>query len=130
LLGADAVLLICSLLNKETLKQYIRLCNELGMSALVEAHTEEEVYCAVEVGARLIGVNNRNLQTFEVDINNSIRLRGLVPKEVIFVAESGIKSAEDVAQLRKAGVGGVLIGETLMRSSKKKELLRELQGHK
>lgn len=128
LIGADAVLLICSLLNTETLRQYIRICNELGMSALVEAHTEAEVISAVEAGARMIGVNNRNLQTFEVDLNNSIKLRGLVPKDIIFVAESGIKTAEDIQRLKAAGVGGVLIGETLMRSSKKKELLKELLG--
>ncbi len=127
-IGADAVLLICTLLDTEILKRYIRLCNELGMSALVEAHTEQEVYSAMDAGARTIGVNNRNLQTFEVDLNNSIRLRGLVPKDILFVAESGIKTAQDIEQLSKAGVNGVLIGETLMRSPQKKELLRELRG--
>ncbi|HHV08925.1 MAG TPA: indole-3-glycerol phosphate synthase TrpC [Clostridiales bacterium] len=127
-IGADAVLLICTLLDTETLKQYIRLCNELGLSALVEAHTEKEVYSAVAAGARIIGVNNRDLQTFEVDLNNSIRLRELVPKDILFIAESGIKTAQDIEQLRKAGVNGVLVGETLMRSPKKKELLRELRG--
>lgn len=128
LIGADAVLFICSLLDATTLKYYLNLCNELGMSALVEAHTQAEVSLAVNAGARMIGVNNRNLQTFEVDLNNSIKLRELVPREVIFVAESGIKTAADIKQLKAAGVDGVLIGETLMRSSKKKELLRELQG--
>ncbi len=130
LIGADAVLLICSLLSVETLKYYISICNELGMSALVEVHTEAEVSLAVEAGARMIGVNNRDLQTFEVDLNNSLKLRRLVPKEIIFVAESGIKKATDIQQLKAAGVDGVLIGETLMRSSKKRELLKELQNAK
>jgi indole-3-glycerol phosphate synthase len=128
LIGADAVLLICSLLDAKTLKHYLSICNELGMSALVEAHTEEEVYLAVEAGARMIGVNNRNLQTFEVDLKKSLNLRRLVPKDIIFVAESGIKTAADIQQLKASGVDGVLIGETLMRSSKKRELLKELQG--
>lgn len=127
-IGADAVLLICSLLDTETIHNYIKLCDELGMSALVEAHTEEEIYSAIEAGARVLGVNNRNLQTFEVNLNNSIRLRGLVPKNIIFVAESGIKTAEDMTLLKNAGVNAVLIGETLMRSSNKKEIIKELKG--
>lgn len=123
LIGADAVLLICALLDTETIRKYLKICDELGLSALVEAHTEEEITSALNAGARVIGVNNRNLQTFEVDLNNSIRLRSLVPADVIFVAESGIKTAEDIRALKKAGVNAVLIGETLMRSSdKKKEL--------
>lgn len=128
-IGADAVLLICSLLDTATLHKFILTCNELGMSALVEAHTEEEIYSAIQAGARVIGVNNRNLQTFEVDLNNSIKLRGLVPKDIIFVAESGIKTAEDVAVLKEAGVNAVLIGETLMRSPNKKEIISELRGY-
>jgi indole-3-glycerol phosphate synthase len=127
-IGADAVLLICSLLNTRELRNYLSLCNELGLSALVEAHTKEEVTSAVEAGARVIGVNNRNLQTFEVDINNSIQLRGQVPRDIIFVAESGIQTPEDIAALREAGVNAVLIGETLMRSENKKEQLAYLRG--
>lgn len=127
-IGADAVLLICSLLDTATIKKYLGLCNELGLSALVEAHTEEEVLSAITAGARVIGVNNRNLQTFTVDINNSVQLRRLVPKEIIFVAESGIQTAEDVAVLKEAGVNAVLIGETLMRSPNKKEQLAYLRG--
>jgi len=127
-IGADAVLLICSLLDTDTLRKYLSLCNELGLSALVEAHTEQEVISAVEAGARIIGVNNRNLQTFEVDLNNSIKLRSLVPKDIIFVAESGIQTAEDIELLRDAGVNAVLIGETLMRSKNKKEQLSYLRG--
>lgn len=127
-IGADAVLLICSLLDTETLRDYLVICNELGLSALVEAHTEAEITSAIKAGARIIGVNNRNLQTFEVDLKNSTNLRSLVPKEIIFVAESGIKTAEDVSVLKNAGVNAVLIGETLMRSSNKKEILCYLKG--
>lgn len=128
MIGADAVLLICSLLNTEELKKYLSVCNELGLSALVEAHTENEILSALEAGARVIGVNNRNLQTFEVDLNISIQLRALVPKDIIFVAESGIKTAEDISILREADVNAVLIGETLMRSQNKKEQLDKLRG--
>lgn len=127
LIGADAVLLICSLLNTQHLKQYITICNELGLSALVEAHTEEEVFSAIEAGARIIGVNNRNLKTFEVDLNHCIRLRDLVPKDIIFVAESGIHTAEDMRKLSEAGVDAVLIGESFMRSTNKKEMMMELR---
>lgn len=127
LLGADAILLICSLLDTDTIKQYLRLSNELGLSALVEAHSEEEILSAISAGARVIGVNNRNLQTFEVDLNNSVRLREMVPKDITFVAESGIKTAEDMLILKDAGVNAVLIGETLMRSSNKKEQIDQLR---
>lgn len=127
-IGADAVLLICSLLDTDTLIEYIAICNELGLSALVEAHTGEEIHSAIEAGARIIGVNNRNLKTFEVDLDNSVRLRGLVPEDILFVAESGIKTAEDMAILKKAGVNAVLIGETLMRSPDKQRLLKLLNG--
>jgi indole-3-glycerol phosphate synthase len=130
LIGADAVLLICTLLDTGTLRKYIRLCDELGLSALVEAHSEEEVYSALEAGARIIGVNNRNLKTFEVDLSISLRLRSLVPGDIIFVAESGIKTAEDMARLRAAGVDAVLIGETLMRSPDKRKILSELNGRR
>ncbi|MFT4144249.1 MAG: indole-3-glycerol phosphate synthase TrpC [Mobilitalea sp.] len=128
LLGADAILLICTLLNTQTLKKYLTICKELGLSALVEAHTKEEIESAMEAGAKIIGVNNRNLKTFEVDINNSIRLREYTPKEIIFVAESGIRDNNDIKALKQAGVNAVLIGETLMRSPNKKEMLSELKG--
>ena len=127
-IGADCILLICSLLEEETIQDYIRLCDSLGLSALVEAHDEEEVAAAVRAGARLLGVNNRNLKTFEVDIRNSERLRRLVPEDILFVAESGIQSPEDINTLRKAKVNAVLIGETLMRSKDKKKMLEELRG--
>lgn len=123
LIGADAILLICSVLDTEKLKKYLKLCEKLGLSALVEAHTEEEVYSAISAGARIIGVNNRNLKTFEVDLNHSIRLRRLVPSDIVFVAESGIKTPEDIKQLASSGVNAVLIGETLMRSKSIKEEL-------
>ena len=128
LIGASAVLLICSLLDTETIREWIKLCDTLGLSALVEAHTEEEVKSAVSAGARIIGVNNRNLRDFTVDITNSIRLRNLVPSDIIFVAEIGIKTRADVAELENASVNGVLIGETLMRSKDKKAMLDELKG--
>lgn len=125
--GASCVLLICSLLDTMTLKKYIGICDELGLSALVEAHDKEEIEKALLAGARMIGVNNRDLKTFTVDINNSIRLRKFVPKDIIFVAESGIKTNEDIINLRKANVNAVLIGETFMRAENKKEMLDELK---
>lgn len=127
LIGADAVLLICSLLKEETLREYLNLCKELGLSALVEAHNEAEVQSALRAGAVILGVNNRNLQTFEVDIANSIRLSEIVPDDVIYVAESGIRTNTDIKALRKAGVDAVLIGETLMRSPDKQQQLNALQ---
>lgn len=128
LLGASCVLLIAALLDTETIRAYKGICDELGLSALVEAHDEQEVKSAICAGARMIGVNNRDLKTFTVDINDSTRLRGLVPKEILFVAESGIKTAEDIQILREAGVNGVLIGETLMRSDDKAGMLNRLKG--
>lgn len=127
-IGASAVLLICALLDTDTIRKWIKLCDTLGLSALVEAHTEEEVKSALDAGARIIGVNNRNLKDFTVDITTCTRLRSLVPKEILFVGESGIKTSEDIENLRNAGVNGVLIGETLMRSADKKKSLSELNG--
>lgn len=128
-LGASAVLLICSILSREQLAEYLGIAHGLGLSALVEAHDEEEVRTALSVGAGIIGVNNRDLKTFTVDIHNSARLRKLVPPEVLFVSESGIRTAADVAALRENGTNAVLIGETLMRSPDKKAALEELRGH-
>lgn len=127
-IGASAVLLICALLDTDTIRRWIKLCDTLGLSALVEAHTKEEVKSALDAGARIIGVNNRNLKDFTVDITTCTRLRSLVPKEILFVGESGIKTSEDIENLRNAGVNGVLIGETLMRSADKKQALSELNG--
>lgn len=128
LLGAAAVLLICSILDEERMKSYIGICDELGLSALVEAHDEAEVRTALNAGARVIGVNNRNLKDFSVDTGNSCRLRELIPKDVLFVSESGVGSAEDVEKLREIGANAVLIGETLMRAADKKAKLEELRG--
>lgn len=127
-LGASAVLLICSLLSEEQIRDSIKLCDSLGLSALVEAHDADEIEMALRAGARIIGVNNRNLKDFTVDIHNSGRLRSLVPPEVLFVAESGIKTRADVAVLEEMGGNAVLIGETLMRSDYKKQLLANLKG--
>ena len=123
LLGASAVLLICSLLDKKTLSKFLNLASELKLDALVEAHDEEEVHTALECGAKIIGVNNRNLKNFTVDVRNSLRLRALVPKDVVFVSESGIKTREDTRQLAAYHVNAMLIGETLMRSPDKKTAL-------
>ena len=128
MLGASAVLLICSLLNEVEIKDYIALCDTLGLSALVEAHDEAEVKMALRAGARVIGVNNRNLKTFSVDTENSKRLRALIPPEVLFVSESGVRSAQDVAELSAVGADAVLIGETLMRAADKHAKLAELRG--
>ena len=128
MLGASAVLLICAILSEEQIKAYIGLCDELGLSALVEAHDESEVQAALNAGARLIGVNNRNLKDFSVDTDNSRRLRELIPADVLFVSESGVSSAGDVEKLRNIGADAVLIGETLMRAPDKKAKLTELRG--
>ena len=128
LLGAKAVLLICSILTENQIKDYIEICDNLGISALVEAHDETEVRTAINAGARIIGVNNRNLKDFTVDTENSRRMRELVPENIIFVSESGVKNAVDVNLLCKTGANAVLIGETLMRAENKKEKLSELRG--
>lgn len=127
-LGASAVLLICALLDAGELKACRELAEELGMDALVEAHDEGEVEQALKAGARIVGVNNRDLRTFEVDMQNSVRLRKLAPKEVLFVSESGIREPEDIRILRENGVDAVLIGETLMRSPDKQAALERLNG--
>lgn len=126
-LGADAVLLICALLDTETIKKYLKTCESLGLCALVEVHSEKELDSAVTAGAKIIGINNRNLKTFEVNLKTFTNLRPLVPNGVLVVAESGIKTTEDIAVIRDAGVDAVLIGETLMRSEDKKMTLKNLR---
>jgi len=127
-MGADAVLLICAILPQDTIRRFLALCYELGLSALVEAHDAAEIETAIYAGARIIGVNNRNLKDFSVDTGNSRRLKELVPEGVLFVSESGIQSAEDVRLLRESGVDAVLIGEALMRASDKKAMLDRFRG--
>ena len=128
LLGAQAVLLICALLDTATIHRFLGICDDLGISALVEAHDEAEVASALAAGARIVGVNNRNLKDFTVDIGTSLRLREQVPPDILFVAESGIRTAADVAALRDQGVNAVLVGEQLMRAADKRGALRELRG--
>ena len=127
--GADAVLLICAILDDVQLKNFIATCDELGLSALVEAHDENEIRRALNCGARVIGVNNRNLKNFSVDMSNAQRLRELVPPEKIFVSESGVKTPDDVKKIRELDADAVLIGETLMRADDKKSKLAELRGN-
>lgn len=126
LLGADAVLLICALLDTKTISEYIKICDELGISALVEAHDESEIQSAVDAKARIIGVNNRNLKDFSVDVSNSVRLRKRIPESILFVSESGIKTHEDIRVLLENKTDAVLIGETLMKAENKKQMLKEL----
>lgn len=128
ILGASAVLLICSLLDDVQLKGYMEVAKNLGMDALVEAHDSDEVFRAIAAGAEIIGVNNRDLRTFKVDMGNSIALRALAPVDTVFVSESGIRTAGDIGRLRDNDVDAVLIGETLMRREDKKAALEELNG--
>ena len=127
-LGASAVLLICAILSDSELLEYGKIARSLGLSALVEAHDEREVERALRVEHGIVGVNNRDLKTFTVDCRNSVRLRKMVPDDRLFVSESGIRTAEDIAVLRQNGTDAVLIGETLMRSPDKAAALRELRG--
>lgn len=127
-IGADAVLLICALLETAKLKEFLAVSASIGLDALVEAHDEKEVEAALAAGAQIIGVNNRDLKDFSVDLQNSLRLRPLVPQDKLFVSESGIKTAADIMKLKKCGVNGVLIGETLMRSKNIPLELKQLAG--
>ena len=127
-IGAAAVLLICSILDDEQLAAYVALCHELGLSALVEAYAPEEVPRAVAAGARIVGVNNRDLRTFEVDFGRSIDLRPAAGANRVFVSESGVETRADVARLEDAAVDSVLIGETLMRAADKQAMLDDLRG--
>ena len=127
-IGADAVLLICTLLETAELKEFLAVAASVGLDTLVEAHDEAEVEAALAAGAQIIGVNNRDLKDFSVDLQNSLRLRPLVPQDKLFVSESGIKTAADITELKKCGVNGVLIGETLMRSKNITLELQQLAG--
>lgn len=125
--GAAAVLLICSILTEEQLSSYMRICDTLGISALVEAHDEDEANMAVRCGARIIGVNNRDLKTFTVDPTNCLRLRKVIPDDVVFVGESGVKTPEDIKTLEDNKVDAVLIGESMMRADDKVAFLSHLK---
>ena len=127
-MGANAVLLICAILDSVQLEHGLKTCSELGLAAVIETHDAGEIAMAVSAGARIIGVNNRDLKDFSIDIGNSGKLRSLVPDDVIYIAESGIRTAEDVQALRQVGVDAVLIGETLMRAEDKKKMLSSLRG--
>ena len=128
LMGASAVLLIAAILSDDELKEYFEIADTLGLSCLFEAHDAEEVKRCLAAGARIVGVNNRNLKDFTVDINNSIRLRELVPEDIIFVSESGIESPADVQVLKENGTDAVLIGEMLMRSDDKSGLIKAMKS--
>ena len=127
LLGGDAVLLIASILDTPTLKKYLDLAHDLGLSAIVEVHDSSEISKALIVGAEIIGVNNRNLKDFSVDVENSISLRRCVSDNTIFISESGIKSKEDIIKLKQNNINAVLIGETIMKSDDKKSLISEFK---
>lgn len=128
LLGADAVLLICALLTESELRAYLEICDGLGISALVEAHNEAEIDTAVKAGARVIGVNNRNLKDFSVDVENSARMRRLIPENVLYVSESGVSCRADIETLEQNKTDAVLIGEALMRAPDRAAALKELRG--
>lgn len=127
-MGADAVLLICSLLDTKTVEKYIKICDELGISALVETHDLKEIESAVKAGARILGVNNRNLKDFSVDLENSSKLREFIPKNIIFVAESGIATPKDGADLIKSGANALLIGEALMKTCDKGKFISDIRS--
>ena len=122
------MLLICSILSEVQLGEYIKICDSLGISALVEIHDEKEAGMAVRAGARIIGVNNRNLKDFSVDFGNARRLRSCIPEGVLYVAESGVASADDVAAIAQLGADAALIGEALMRAEDKPAMLAEFRA--
>ena len=130
IIGADCILLICAILDEKKLKEFLNLAHKLCLSALVEAHNEDEIKTALNCNAEIIGVNNRNLKTFEVDFNNTFKLRKLVPDDIVFVSESGIKTREDIIKLEENNVNAVLIGETFMKSKNKIEEIKKLRGEK
>lgn len=126
-MGADAILLICAILDDERLSSFFKLACELELDVLVEAHDEEEIKRALNIGARIIGVNNRNLKDFSVDFSNAVNLRKLIPSDCVYVAESGVKTIEDIKKVKEIGADAVLIGEAFMRSDDKKTLLRKMK---
>lgn len=127
-MGADAVLLICALLDTPVLRAFLDRCRALGLAALTEAHDDKEIASAVSAGADIIGVNNRSLKDFSVDLSNAARLRDLIPPDRVYVAESGVREPRDTEKLRSIGADAVLVGEALMRSPDKAGTLRKLRG--
>ena len=127
LLGANAVLLICAILDTETTSRYLEICDRLGLAALVETHNEEEIASAVSAGAKIVGVNNRNLKDFSVDLENAARLRGLIPSDRLYVAESGVTTPDDAAKMKSVGADAVLMGEAMMRAADKGALLAAMR---
>lgn len=126
-MGADAVLLICSILSESQLKEYLEICNTLGITALVETHDEKEIKTALKIGARVVGVNNRDLKDFTVNFNNALSLRDLIPENVTYVAESGVRTPQDAKTLLRNGADAVLVGEAFMRSDNKSDFLRQIR---
>lgn len=126
-MGANAVLLICALHDTATIAKWLGLCDDLGLAALVETHDDKEISSAVAAGARIIGVNNRNLKDFSVDFGNAARLRDLIPADAVYVAESGVTGPADAALLRSIGADAALVGEALMRASDKRQLLAAMR---
>ncbi len=127
-MGASCILLICSILSVEEMKYFKDISDDLGLSTLVECHNASEIEMALKINARMIGVNNRNLKDFSVDTNNSKRLRDLVPKDILFVSESGVNSPEDIKNIIAMGADAALVGEVLMRAENKKFTLDRLKG--
>lgn len=127
-LGTSAILLICAILTDEKMKHFMTLADSIGLSVLTEVHDEEEVRRALAAGARIIGVNNRNLKDFTVSLSNAVRLSSLVPEDVLFVAESGIRTRKDIETLERCGADAVLIGETFMRVPDKEKMFDTLRG--
>lgn len=127
-LGASAILLICAILTDEKMKRFMTLADSLGLSVLTEVHDEEEVRRALAAGARIIGINNRNLKDFTVSLSNAVRLSSLIPEDVLFVAESGIRTRKDIETLEQCGADAVLIGETFMRVPDKEKMFDTLRG--
>lgn len=128
LLGADAITLICSVLDEITLMRCLNLAENLGMSAVVEAHSSMQVKKALRVGAKIIAVNNCDLRNFEIDMNNSLELQKMIPEDVIFISRSGVKTYQDICKLEENNVNAVMVGEVLMRSHDKRKTFEILQG--
>ncbi|MCR4962387.1 MAG: indole-3-glycerol phosphate synthase TrpC [Firmicutes bacterium] len=126
-MGADCVLLICALLDTKTIENHLAVCDALGLAALVETHDEAEIVSALSAGARMIGVNNRNLKDFSVDLDNASRLRERIPGDRLYVAESGVSTPGDAARLKTAGADAILVGEAMMRAADKKAFLQALR---